>query len=97
VKALGFNFLDFFPCSNNLTCSMNSSDKTTPLVDRGLGHAQADAVLVRDGGVPFHPPMGVASGIDPFAEWLSLMEVVQMLCSVWSVRDGPMLGDHCRL
>ena len=56
-----------------------------------------DAVLVREAGVPFQPPLGVASGIDPFAEWLSLMEVVQMLCPVWPVRDRPMQGNHWRL
>ena len=34
------------------------------------------------------------AGIDPIAEWLSLMEVVQMLCPVWPVRERPMQGKH---
>jgi hypothetical protein len=37
---------------------MNSSDKVEP----------PDAVLAREVGVPFQPPVGNASGIDPFAE-----------------------------
>jgi hypothetical protein len=65
---------------------MNSSD-----------NANADVVLAREAGMPFEPPLGDASGTDPFAEWLSLMEVVQMLCPVWPVRDRPMLGEHWRL
>jgi len=28
----------------------------------------ADAVLVREAGEPFQPPLGSASGIDPIAE-----------------------------
>ena len=59
--------------------------------------AGADAVLVREAGVPFQPPLGNTSGVDPIAEWLSLMEVVQMLCPVWPVRDKPMQGDQWRL
>ena len=53
----------------------------------------ANAVLAREAGVPFQPPLGNTSGIDPFAEWLSLMEVVQMLCPVWPARDSPMRGN----
>jgi hypothetical protein len=58
---------------------------------------RAEAVLAREAGVPFQPSLGVDSGVDPFAEWLSLMEVVQMLCPVWPVRDKPKQGDHWRL
>ncbi|HPW84734.1 MAG TPA: hypothetical protein PLL83_10115 [Rhodoferax sp.] len=65
---------------------MNFSDNT-----------DTNAVLVREAGVPFQLPLGNASGVDPIAEWLSLMEVVQMLCPVWPVRDRPMQGDHWRL
>jgi hypothetical protein len=54
-------------------------------------------VLVREAGLPFQPPLGRASGVDPFAEWLALMEVVQMLCPVWPVRDKPMQGNHWRI
>jgi len=57
----------------------------------------ASAVLAREAGVPFDPPVGKAFGIDPIVEWLSLMEVVQMLCPVWPVRDSLMQGNHWRL
>ena len=29
--------------------------------------------------------------------WLSLMEVVQMLCTVWPVRDKPIQGNQWRI
>jgi len=76
---------------------MNFSDNTEPHAETEPNRTGAGAVLVREAGVPFQPPLGIASGIDPFAEWLSLMEVVQMLCPVWPVRDRPMQGDHWRL
>ena len=76
---------------------MNSSHSAETLADGVLNRANANAVLAREAGVPFQPPLGNASGIDPFAEWLSLMEVVQMLCPVWPVRDRPMQGNHWRL
>jgi hypothetical protein len=66
---------------------VNDATRTRDLDD-------ASAVLAREAGVAFQPPLGKASGIDPFAEWLSLMEVVQMLCPVWPVRDKPMQGNH---
>ncbi len=56
--------------------------------------ADSRGVLVREAGVPFRPPSG---NIDPFAEWLSLMEVVQMLCPAWPVRDKPLVGKEWRL
>ena len=69
------------------------------LADTALNraNANANAVLAHEAGVPFQPPLGNASGIDPITEWLSLMEVVHMLCPVWPVRDKPMQGDHWRL
>lgn len=54
----------------------------------------AGAVLVREAGVPYQPPFGQE---DPIAEWISLMEVVQMLCLVWPVREKPMVGKHWKL
>lgn len=51
-------------------------------------------VLVREAGVPFETPPHT---IEPFAEWLSLMEVVQMLCPQWAARDAPILGSHWKL
>jgi hypothetical protein len=56
------------------------------------------AVLVREAGVPFRPSLAhVDPSVDPFTEWLSLMEVVQMLCPAWPVRDKPMLGRVWKL
>ncbi len=76
---------------------MNSLGNTDSTAEQALNHAGANAVLAREAGVPFQPPMGNTSGIDPIVEWLSLMEVVQMLCPVWPVRDSPMRGNHWRL
>lgn len=84
---------------------MNSSHSAEPHADAALNRADANAnaiananaVLAREAGVPFQPPLGKASGIDPITEWLSLMEVVHMLCPVWPVRDKPMQGNHWRL
>ncbi len=76
---------------------MNFSDSTEPHVEPALSRADTGAVLASEAGVPFQPELGNASGIDPIVEWLSLMEVVQMLCPVWQVRDRPMQGDHWRL
>ena len=76
---------------------MTSSDSTGTSAGLELDRAKASAVLAREAGVPFQPPMDIASGVDPIAEWLSLMEVVQMLCPVWPVRDRPMLGKLWRL
>lgn len=76
---------------------MNSSDNTLARSEPGRNRAEIGAVFAREAGVPFQPPLGNASGFDAFVEWLSLMEVVQMLCPVWPVRDRPMQGDHWRL
>ena len=76
---------------------MNFSDDTDTQAELALNRADASWVLAREAGVPFQPPLGNASGIDPIVEWLSLMEVVQMLCPVWPVRDRPMRGNHWRL
>jgi hypothetical protein len=76
---------------------MNFSVSTDTHVETALTRADASAVLAREAGVPFQPVLGNASGIDPFAEWLCLMEVVQMLCPVWPVRDSLMRGNHWRL
>lgn len=54
-------------------------------------------VLAREAGVPYQPLLSGASRVDPIAEWLSLMEVVQMLCPTWPVRDTPMQGTHWRI
>ena len=73
---------------------MNFSDNTEPKAEMAPNRADTGAVLAREAGVPFQPPLGTASGIDPIAAWLSLMEVVQMLCPVWPVRDRPMQGNN---
>ena len=76
---------------------MNSSNSTDTNAELAQYRADAGAVLAREAGVPFQPPLGNTSGMDPIAEWLSLMEVVQMLCPVWPVRDRPMQGNYWRL
>ena len=83
--------------STSRNSSMNFSDNTDINAALAPDRAKTDAVLAREAGVPFQPTLGKASGFDPFAEWLSLMEVVQMLCPVWPVRDSPMQGKHWRL
>ncbi|HQZ07290.1 MAG: hypothetical protein KBF63_21415 [Rhodoferax sp.] len=79
------------------TKGVDFSGDTDTDAGAGLGLADAAAVLAREAGVPFQAPMHKDSGVDPMSEWLSLMEVVQMLCPVWPVRDKPMQGDHWRL
>ncbi len=74
---------------------MNCSDK--PHLPVKALPAREAAVLVAEAGVAFSLPSGGESGVDPIAEWLSLMEVVQMLCPAWPVRDKPMQGKHWRL
>ncbi len=76
---------------------MNFSNSTHTCAETALHRADAGVVLAREAGVPFQPPLGNASGIDPIAEWLSLMEVVQMLCPAWPVRDRPMQGEHWKI
>jgi hypothetical protein len=76
---------------------MKHSDNTEPGAATVPGRANAIAVLAREAGVPFQPPLSVDSRINPIAEWLSLMEVVEMLCPVWPVRDTPMQGDHWKI
>jgi hypothetical protein len=76
---------------------MNFSNSTHTSSETALHRADAGAVLAREAGVPFQPPLGNASAIDPIAEWLSLMEVVQMPCPAWPVRDRPMQGDQWKI
>ena len=76
---------------------MNFLANTATPAEAPSNRADIGAVLAREAGVPFQPPLGNACGGDPFTEWLSLMEVVQMLCPVWPVRDSPMQGDHWRI
>ena len=76
---------------------MSFSDNTDKQAETTPTRAGSNAVLAGEAGVPFQPRLGNTSGIDPIAEWLSLMEVVQMLCPVWPVRDRPMRGNHWRL
>ncbi len=76
---------------------MNSFDSMAAHGESAQSRTAPPVILASEAGVPFQPSLDDASGIDPFAEWLSLMEVVQMLCPVWPVRDQPMRGDHWRL
>jgi hypothetical protein len=75
---------------------MNYSDKFDTNAELKASHLglAPNAVLAREAGIPFQPAVGPLSEADPFAEWLSLMEVVHMLCPVWTVPDKPMQGTH---
>jgi hypothetical protein len=71
---------------------MNSSPDTTP-PNTGQPGAETYDVLAREAGLPFQAALSTDAEVDPIAEWLSLMEVVQMLCPAWPVRDQPMQGN----
>lgn len=75
---------------------MNYSDKFADSAELDAMQAGAgpSAVLAGEAGVSFQPAVNPLADADPFVEWLSLMEVVQMLCPVWPVRDKPMQGSH---
>jgi len=75
---------------------MNYSDKSSKNAEPDATHmgTPTSAVLVREAGIAFQPGVSRLSGADPFVEWLSLMEVVHILCPVWTVRDKPMQGTH---
>ena len=76
---------------------MSFSDNTERHAGLAPGRANPGAVLAREAGLPFQPALENTTGIDPIVEWLSLMEVVEMLCPVWPVRDRPMQGNQWRL
>lgn len=80
---------------------MTSSDERSTRAKMPLNRLPTetgpDAVLAREAGVPFQPCSSNDAVSDPFVEWLSLMEVVQMLCPVWPVRDRPVQGTDWRL
>jgi hypothetical protein len=96
-RSTWMSYVNTLAYSTNRNCSMNCSDNAVTKAEAAQNGAIAGAVLAREAGVPFRPQLGKDSGVDPIAEWLSLMEVVQMLCPVWPVRDSPMQGDHWKL
>lgn len=76
---------------------MSSSPDTVGKPDTALNGVDVHGVLAREAGVPFKAAVNSNAEVDPIAEWLSLMEVVQMLCPAWPVRDKPMQGNCWRL
>lgn len=76
---------------------MNSSDSVAALTGSAPRGGGECTVLAREAGIPFQRSRDESSEVSPFVEWLSLMEVVQMLCPAWPVRDQPMRGDQWRL
>jgi hypothetical protein len=76
---------------------MNSSNSVAVQAESAPRGGGASTVLASEAGIPFQPSRDESSEVSPFVEWLSLMEVVQMLCPVWPVRDQPMRGDQWRL
>jgi hypothetical protein len=69
-----------------MNSSLNSSHRT---VAKNQTVTDSGVVLAREAGVPFQP---LLVNVDPFTEWMSLMEAVQMLCPAWPVRDRPIQG-----
>jgi hypothetical protein len=70
---------------------MNFSVSPDTNAEMALNRTDASAVLAREAGVPFQPQLGNAAGVDPIVEWLSLIEVVQMLAPC-----GPRVTAPCR-
>jgi hypothetical protein len=70
---------------------MQTKNQTTP---GDPATADSGVVLVREAGAPFQPSL---SGIDPLDEWMSLMEVVEMLCPDSPARFEPTVGTQWRL
>lgn len=68
-----------------------------PLPAPSAAPGSADAVLAREAGVLFAPVQDSAAPTGPFVKWLSLMEVVEVLCPAWPVREQPIRGAHWRL
>lgn len=56
---------------------MPYSQKTTPPA------SELPPVLVREGGVPYRP----TPATDPLADWMDLMEAIEVLCPRWPVHD----------
>jgi hypothetical protein len=79
---------------SSLNASPGTATKNPTALSACASATDSGAVLVREAGVPFRPPLG---NVDPFAEWMSLMEVVQILCPAWPVRDKPTLGKQWKL
>lgn len=73
---------------------MNYSDRQAAPIPTDQTPVGTPVLIAGEAGVPFAPSLDKASGIDPIAEWLDLMEVVQMLCPTWPVRDQPMQGTY---
>lgn len=70
---------------------MNSSLDTVLKTQTALTEVVAHGVLAREAGVPFQLAVKSDAGVDPIAEWLSLMAVVQMLCPF-----GQCVTNPCR-
>ena len=47
---------------------MNFSNNTDTGAEVAQGRAVVVTVLAREAGMPFQPPLGIASGVDPIAE-----------------------------
>ena len=94
--------MNILRCSISKNCSVSSPPELSlgmaTKTQNTLGEIRlvidSDVVLVREAGVPYQLPV---TNTDPIVEWISLMEVVQILCPVWPVRDAPMLGKHWKL
>lgn len=78
------------PPTRLVPCTLGLTPYRHPVVHRKNPRRQGgEAVLAREAGVPFAPVPDSTTPIDHFVRWLSLMEVVEMLCPVWPVPGAP--------
>ncbi len=94
IRIISVEGLNTFSYLTNQNFSMNSSYRNNADPVSAITLPIASAVLAGEAGLPFELPLGDMAENDPIAEWLSLMEVVQMLCPVWPVRNTLIKGHH---
>jgi hypothetical protein len=79
---------------SSLSTSPDMVTKSPSAPSAPVAATDSGVVLVREAGVSFRPPLGT---VDPFVQWLSLMEVVQILCPAWPVRSKSPPGKVWKL
>jgi hypothetical protein len=88
--------------NSSLNASLNASSKASPdmatksssVLSVPIAATGTGNVLAREAGLAFRRPLGKT---DPFVEWLSLMEVAQILCPVWPARKRSRPGKEWKL
>jgi hypothetical protein len=77
-----------------MNSSVQTESKRVPPSNDAVVSSDSTVVLVREAGVPYQQ-LGVSA--DPFAEWINLMEVVQILCPNWPQRARTIMGKQWKL